>query len=134
LIGPIRAMYPKRSNRSPRSGGRASDGRLPTALTIWLSSLIPTLPSERGGIRLGHSDRIAVDSAIQPTVGSTPRIVTLPAPYADCAAITRSALIARTRPRVSSPAIAGTSFAPSGAVPISVASESGATSIVDVGR
>ena len=73
-------MYPTSSRSRPPSGGRARDGRLLTAPTIWLSSVIETVPSERAGIRAGHSERPTADSAIQPVVGSTPRMVTLPLP------------------------------------------------------
>src|SRR2546422_11385381 len=130
----MRATYPNRSSRSPPSGGRDRDGRLLTALTIWVSSAMDTDPSERGGISIGQRDLLALDSAIQPTVGSIPRIVTVPLPYGVWAATTRPPDVARARPRIRSPAIAGTSVAPFGMVPSSDARDSGAASIVDAGR
>src|SRR6478672_1944783 len=78
---------------------------------IWVSSLTATVPSDRGGIRAGQRPAPAVDSPIQPVVGSIPTIVTEPAPYGAWAAITRSPDVASARPRVSSPAMAGTSAA-----------------------
>src|SRR4051794_15764043 len=101
---------------------------------IWVSSLTETVPSDRGGVRAGHRPAPAVDSPIQPAVGSMPTIVTEPAPYAAWAAITRSPDVARARPRASSPAIAGTSVADAGSVPSSPRSAAGGTSTVDVGR